>query len=73
MPTMFRQLFMAFATFFSAFQKFASALDHIGTYADESAGAFADTARIERQARLNQMLKDQKVTTKQITAATTAP
>jgi hypothetical protein len=49
MPTMFRQLFASFAVLFSAMEKYFKALDHIGTYVEESTGAFADQARIERQ------------------------
>ena len=39
--------------FFIGLEAFASAFAHIGKYTDESAGAFADKARIDRQAQLN--------------------
>ena len=48
MFAMFRQLFAAIASFFSAAEKLGSAANHLGTWADESAGAFADEARIQR-------------------------
>lgn len=48
MFAMFSQLFAAIASFFSAAEKLGSAANHLGTWADESAGAFADEARIQR-------------------------
>lgn len=57
MPTMFKQLFASITMFFIGLEAFASAFAHIGKYTDESAGAFADKARIDRQAQLNQEQK----------------
>lgn len=48
MFAMFSQFFAAIASFFSAAEKLGSAANHLGTWADESAGAFADEARIQR-------------------------
>lgn len=52
MFAMFRQAFIAIATFFYAVEKLAKATDHLSSWAEESAGAFADEARIERQQKL---------------------
>ncbi len=38
-------------TLFSAAQKGAQALDHLGGWAEETAGAFADEARVNRKAK----------------------
>lgn len=70
MFAMFKQLFSAITVYFVAFEKIANTANHLSTWAEESAGAFADQARIERQAKMNAMLKDQRVTEKQLTAVT---
>lgn len=62
MFAMFTQLFSFITKLFSACEKGASAIDHLGTWADESAGAFADEARITRQAKLNAAMKDSGIT-----------
>lgn len=69
MFAMFRQLFAAITAYFIAFEKTANAAVHLSTWAEESAGAFADQARIERQSKLNLMLKEQRVTEKQLNIA----
>lgn len=66
MFTMFKQLFSAITAYFIALEKTANAAVHLSTWAEESAGAFADQARIERQAKMNLMLKEQRVTEKQL-------
>jgi hypothetical protein len=66
MFAMFKQLFSAFTTFFLALEKIAQASNHLSTWAEETAGAFADEARVQRQAKMNAMLKEQKVTEKQL-------
>lgn len=38
-------------TLFSAAEKGAKALDHLGGWAEETAGAFADEARVNRKAK----------------------
>lgn len=68
MFAMFKQLFAAITAYFVAFEKTANAAVHLSVWAEESAGAFADQARIERQAKMNLMLKDQRVTEKQLAA-----
>ena len=68
MFAMFKQFFLAITSFFIALEKTANATVHLSTWAEESAGAFADQARIERQAKMNLMLKDQRVTEKQLAA-----
>jgi hypothetical protein len=47
----FRQFLSALTKLFSAAEKVASAADHLGTWCDESAGAFADQAREDRLKR----------------------
>lgn len=69
MFTMFKQLFSAITAYFIALEKTANAAVHLSTWAEESAGAFADQARIERQAKMNLMLKEQRVTEKQLAVA----
>ena len=49
---MFRQLFLAMKTLFSAAEKGAKALEHLATWAEEAAGTYADEARLERQERI---------------------
>lgn len=46
-----RALFSALTTLFGAFNKGASAVDHLASWADETAGAFSDEARQERLVR----------------------
>jgi hypothetical protein len=67
---MFKQFFLAFTAFFVALEKTANATVHLSTWAEESAGAFADEARIQRQAKMNLMLKQERVTEKQLAAVT---
>lgn len=45
---MFRQLFATISSFLSAAEKLGTATNHLSTWAEESAGAFADEARITR-------------------------
>ena len=66
MFAMFKQLFAAFTIFFVSLEKVAKATEHLATWSEETAGAFADEARVQRQAKMNQMLKDQRVTEKQL-------
>lgn len=68
MFAMFNQLFATITLFFSAMEKLASAGNHLGTALDEAAGAYEDEQRIKRQAAMNAMLKENKVTEKQLNA-----
>lgn len=67
---MFKQLFIAITSFFVALEKTANATVHLSTWAEESAGAFADEARVQRQAKMNLMLKQERITEKQLAAVT---
>ena len=58
-------------TLFSAAQKGAQALDHLGGWAEETAGAFSDEARIQRRAKMNALRIQTGVTEEQV--ATVAP
>ena len=49
---MFRQMFLALQTLFSAAEKGAKALEHLASWAEEAAGTYADEARFERQERI---------------------
>jgi CBS domain containing-hemolysin-like protein len=64
----FVQLFTTFITIFSAINRFALGLDNIGKVVEESSAAYADEARIQRQAKLNLMLKQERITEKQLNA-----
>lgn len=57
MFNMFKQAFTALTVFFLATEKLAKAADHLSTWAEESAGAFADEARMQRQAKFLAMQK----------------
>lgn len=52
MFNMFRQMFLALQTFFSAAEKGAKALEHLAEWAEEASATYADEARIERQQRI---------------------
>ena len=58
MFNMFTQLFATVSMFLTGIQKFASAFNHIGTWTDETAGAFSDEARINRMKDLNSLNKE---------------
>ena len=58
MFAMFRQFFATITLFFIATEKIASASNHLATWADESAGAFADEARITRATKLSTLNAD---------------
>lgn len=49
-------------TLFSAAEKGAKALDHLGGWAEETAGAFADEARVNRKAKHKALLEQTGVT-----------
>lgn len=70
MFAMFKQLFAAITSYFVALEKTANAAVHLSTWAEESAGAFADEARVQRQQKLNLMLKETRVTEKQLSTVT---
>jgi hypothetical protein len=52
MFAMFNQFFAMLSTLFSAGEKGANALNHLATWGEETAGAFADESRINRQAKM---------------------
>ena len=58
---MFAQLFSAITVFFAALEKVAKATNHLSTWAEESAGSFADEARVQRQAKLNALNTEAKL------------
>ena len=56
------QLFAAITVLFMAGEKTANAVNHLATWAEESAGAFADEARVQRAAKLNKLNKELALT-----------
>lgn len=66
---MFTQFFNTITVLFSALEKFAKSLDHIGTSTEELALSYADEQRIKRQSRLNQLMAESRVTEKQLKVA----
>lgn len=76
MGTMLKQMWNALAAIFAAIevlghasQKGATALDHLGGWCEETAGSFADKARMERQQAMIAM----KATTDRALAANQLP
>lgn len=63
---MFNQFFAMLATLFSAGEKGAKALDHLATWGEETAGAFADEARINRRASLKALREEKGVTESEV-------
>lgn len=55
------QFFTTITTLFGAVDRGAKAIDHLAQWAEESSGAFADQARVERQARLVELQKLNKL------------
>lgn len=49
---MFKQMFTALTILFMAAEKGAKAVDHLATWAEGAAGAFADEAQIERAKKM---------------------
>ena len=66
MFAMFQRLFSALSVWFLALENLGSSAKNLSEWANESAASFSDEARIQRQAKLNQMLKDNKITAKQL-------
>lgn len=61
----FSQAFSAFFamlfTLFSAGEKFAKAVDNLGTVAEQASGEYADESTINRNMRLAQRKRDQEL------------
>lgn len=60
MFAMFRQMFLALQTLFTAAERSAKALEHLSVWAEEAAGTYADEARIERQQRIAELEANRK-------------
>ena len=68
----FTVLFSSAGSWLNAFDKLGKAADNLATVAEESSGSFADTARIERQAKVAELYKKHNLpvpTVERITAA----
>jgi hypothetical protein len=57
----FRQFFAMFYSLFSAGEKLANSLDKAAEYVEESTDSFLEEARIERIARIKQLMKEQDI------------
>lgn len=66
MFAMFTQVFTTIAVMFAALEKFANGFNHLGTWAEETAGAFSDESRINRRAKMNALRKKTGVTEDQV-------
>lgn len=66
-----RQLFAMITVLFSAGEKTATAIEHLAIWGEETAGAFADQARIDRTA--NRLALEDAARTKAASYAYTAP
>jgi hypothetical protein len=66
-------LWAALSSFFGAFEKFGSALNHLGGWAESAAAAIADEARIEREERLAVRMSGLRKTEKAIAADEAKP
>jgi membrane protein YqaA with SNARE-associated domain len=62
MGASFAAMFSFFTLMFSALAKVASAANHLGTWADEAAGTFADESRHNRNERIKAMMKEAGIT-----------
>ena len=59
--TSIRQMFLAITVLFQAAEKTAKAVDHLATWGEETAAAFADNARISRAKELVNLNAELKV------------
>ena len=55
---MFAQMFAAIQVLFAAAEKGATAVNYLGDWAQETAGAFADEARVLRSAKMTALLAE---------------
>lgn len=60
MFSMFSQLFAMISMFFASGEKLGKATNHLATWAEESAAAFADEARVLRKSKLNALNLEHK-------------
>lgn len=66
MFAMFAQVFTTVSVLFAALEKFAHAFSHLGTWGEETAGAFSDESRINRRAKMDALRKKTGVTEEQV-------
>lgn len=62
MFAMFTQIFTTISVLFAGLEKFAHAFNHLGTWGEETAGAFSDESRINRRAKMNALRQKTGVT-----------
>ncbi len=66
MFAMFTQVFTTISVLFAALEKFAHAFSHLGTWSEETAGAFSDESRINRAAKMKALRDKTGVTQDQV-------
>ncbi len=66
MFAMFTQVFTTISVLFAGLEKFAKAFNHLGTWGEETAGAFSDESRINRRAKMNALRVKTGVTEDQV-------
>ena len=66
MFAMFTQIFTTVSVLFAALEKFANAFNHLGTWGEETAGAFSDESRINRAAKMAAMRQKTGITEAQV-------
>ena len=66
MFAMFAQVFTTISVLFAALEKFANAFSHLGTWGEETAGAFSDESRINRAAKMAAMRQKTGITEAQV-------
>lgn len=67
-----RALFHAFTTLFGAFDKGASAVDHLADWANQTAAAFSDEAKMTREMQAIEAAAAQRTTVAALKAAATS-
>lgn len=72
MFNMFAQIFTTISVLFAGLEKFANAFNHLGTWGEETAGAFSDESRINRRAKMEALRRKTGVTEEQVPTETVA-
>ena len=67
---MLKSVWAVVASLASASQRVANAADNLGQWAEETTGAFVDEARIERQAKIEEMQRKRAAAAQAITVVT---
>ena len=68
---MLKSVWAVVASLASASQRVANAADNLGQWAEETTGAFVDEARIERQAKIEEMQRKRAAAATQVITVVT--